>query len=105
MVIEDGSHKAHLDLQIELSKRMKMDHIFEEFAKDMPVTVTNGEEFPNPTNFECLRTLMDTFEEHCGKFDDYSLKFVKYLVKECESMPEIYSLLPSIQKIKSVCSQ
>ena len=87
----------------ELNKRMQADHLFEQFATQFPVT-GNNEEWPKPTKFDCLRTLVDTYEEHCGRFDDYSLKYVKYLVKECESLPEIFSMEPSVNKIKSACS-
>ena len=62
-----------------------------------------NEEWPSPTKFECLRALMDTYEEHCGKMDDYSLKYVKYLVKECESLPEVFSIHPSMERIKNAC--
>ena len=103
-VMEDGSHKAHLDLSVEVNKRMTADHVFEKFAQGFPATGMN-EEFPNPTNFDCLRTLMDTYEESCGRMDDYSLKYVKYLVKECESMPETYSLIPSMDRIRAACQE
>ena len=62
-----------------------------------------NEEWPNPTKFECLRSLMSTYEEHCGSFDDYSLKYVKYLVRECEALPEIHSLIPTFDRIKAMC--
>lgn len=37
-----------------------------------------------PKDYDCLRSLIETYETHCGKFDDYSRKFIKYLVRECE---------------------
>ena len=46
---------------------------------------------------------MSTYEEHCGSFDDYSLKYVKYLVRECEALPEIHSLIPTFDRIKAMC--
>ena len=101
-VMHEPSNKAHLDLIEELNQRMKADNFFEAFGKDQASAV-NGEEFPLPTKFECLRALMETYEEHCGKFTDYSLKYVKYLVKECESMPEIFSMEPAYAKIRAGC--
>ena len=101
-VMEEPSHTHHLELSEELNKRMRADNVFEQFAKGFPVTEMN-EEWPSPTKFECLRALMDTYEEHCGKMDDYSLKYVKYLVKECESLPEVFSIHPSMERIKNAC--
>jgi len=37
-----------------------------------------------PTNFDCLRTIMRTYGKSCGVFNDYSRKFIKFLVRECE---------------------
>jgi phage-related protein len=41
---------------------------------------------PNPTEFECLRNLIDQYESVCMKLDDYSLKWVSAFVAECEGM-------------------
>ena len=38
-----------------------------------------------PTDYDCLRRLMALHEEHCGRFDDYSLKYVRHLVHACET--------------------
>lgn len=38
-----------------------------------------------PTDYDCLRRLMELHEEHCGRFDDYSLKYVRHLVHACET--------------------
>jgi hypothetical protein len=65
--------------------------------------MTSEEEFPQPRKFECLRTLMESFEESCGRMDDYSLKYVKYFVKECESLPDAFSISPSIKRIQNAC--
>jgi len=81
---------------------MRIDHVFEDFATGFPIMGMSND-FPNPTKFDCLRSLMDPFEESCGKMDDYSLKYVKYFVKECESLPEVFSLLPSLERIKNAC--
>jgi hypothetical protein len=105
-VSSTGGHKAHLDLSTEINYRMRMDHVFEQFGAAQVYAQglqENGEEFPQPTKYECLRTLMDSFEESCGRMDDYSLKFVKYLVRECENLPEIFSMKPSIDRLKISC--
>lgn len=75
---------AHLELQDELTHRMKVDHIFEKISEGMYSLENN--DFPLPRNFDCLRNLVNHTEYHCGKFSDYSLKYVKYLVRECEAI-------------------
>ncbi len=79
---------------------MKADHIFESFAG---VTLTDTEEFPLPRNFDCLRGLMNAYEENCARFSDYSLKYVKYLVKACESENHPFDLI--LHRIQSLCAQ
>ena len=38
-----------------------------------------------PTKFDCLRSMIETHDANCGRFSDYSLKFVKHLVHTCET--------------------
>lgn len=37
-----------------------------------------------PKDFDCLRTLMDTYAKICGPFPHYANNFIKYFVRECE---------------------
>ena len=37
-VMEEPTHAHHLELSDELNKRMRADHIFEEFSKGFPAT-------------------------------------------------------------------
>lgn len=97
-----GNHKAHIDLSTEINHRMRTDHVFEEFRE---MSASNGDETAYaPKDFDCLRMLVDTYEQECGRFDDYSLKYVKYLVNECETLPAIGAIEFSIDKLKKVCS-
>jgi hypothetical protein len=79
--INGGSHKAHIDLSTHINQRMRADHVFEEFAG----ALDDSQAFPLPRNFDCLRNMVKIYEDHCEKLTDYSLKYVKYLVKECEN--------------------
>jgi hypothetical protein len=63
------SHKAQLDLTFEVTKRMRTDHVFEAFA---PQGLQAGTPIL-PRNFDCLKTLMKSYDKECGKMDDYSL--------------------------------
>jgi len=95
--MSQGTHQAHLELQEELIHRMKVDHIFE----DLFGAISGNEEIPLPRNFDCLRSMVNAYTESCGKFSDYSLKYVKYLVNECEVRPNTVDSV--IHRMKSVC--
>jgi len=97
--MESPSHHTHLDLQEELDKRMKVDAVFESFTEGKV-----ADDFHLPRNFDCLKTLVDKFETSCGKFDDYSLKYVKHLVNECETLKTPAGIVGSINRINSVCA-
>lgn len=104
-VMTSNNHKAHLDLSQEINYRMRVDHVFEQFLAMSVTTAENKEPtFYEPTNFDCLRLLVNTFEQECGKFDDYSLKYVKYLVNECENLPFEAAVDGSVHKVQHVCS-
>ena len=70
------SHKAQLDLGSEINSRMRVDHVFEDFH---PSLLRSAYQVL-PRNFGCLKTLMGTYEQYCGPFDDYSYQYVKYIV-------------------------
>ena len=38
-----------------------------------------------PTDFDCLRFLMESFENKCMPFSEYGLGHVKYIVEFCET--------------------
>ncbi len=99
-VMTTGSHEAHLDMQEELTKRMKADHVFESFHGK---ALTDSQDFPLPRNFDCLRATMSSYETHCERFSDYSLKYVKYLVKACESENTPVDML--LHRIQTACNK
>jgi len=53
------------------------------------VEAVKGNTTPLPTDFECYRKLVDAYETSCEKMDDYSLKYMKYFVAECEGLKSI----------------
>ena len=93
-------HKASLDLSSELTYRMRLDHVFEKYAGQLYAT----NEAVLPKNFACLREMVSTFKQFCGPLEDYSLKFVKYLVQDCESQGDAYDLSTLKNKLKTHCS-
>jgi len=92
------THRAHIDLSSEVNDRMRADHVFESFAG----TIDDSQTFPLPKNFDCLKTMISHYEEHCGKFSDYALKYIKYLVKECETVVG-GAIDGSMHRLKSSC--
>lgn len=96
------SHKAQLDLSMEITQRMKVDHIFEAFNSATGANrLAESEEPTVVSNFDCLKVLMTTYEKECGKMDDYSLQFVKYFVRACQSTFHVDRLS---KIVKSSCS-
>jgi len=83
LVSRSNSHKAQLDLSMEVTKRMRTDHVFESFKSSLGYHFQSASVLPR--NFDCLKTLMNTYDARCGKMDDYSLRYVKYFVNACES--------------------
>jgi legumain len=78
---KNGGEEAHVELMDEIQKRMDSDKIFNQvFASH-----ANEELVFTPQNFDCLRYLIGVHDESCGKFDDYSLKYVRHLVHACET--------------------
>lgn len=77
---------AQLDLSSELTKRMRVDHVFEAFnAATCAARAIAENGRPAVLNFDCLKALMSTYESSCGRMDDYSLQYVKYFAAACES--------------------
>jgi len=66
--------------------------MFEELFPNHMEAVKSGVKIL-PTDFDCYRTLMDSFEEKCEKLDDYSLKYAKAFVAECEAIKSFPSAI------------
>jgi len=54
------------------------------------------------TDYGCYRFMIDSFENHCGKFNDYGFKYAKYLSHTCiVGDPE--EIGDAAQKIANIC--
>jgi len=100
-VIRNPSQKAQLNLAEEMNRRMKIDFIFAEFGK----TLNIQQKYSLPINFDCLRSMMDTYETSCGKFDEYDLKYVRYFVQECENLPLANQFEAPMLRLKAICAK
>jgi len=97
------SKENNLALKKEISHRMEVDLRFETMFP-AHVEAFKSNTTPEPTNFDCYRKLVDTYETSCERMDDFSLKYMKYFVAECEGMKSIKNGSDqSVEKIKAVC--
>jgi len=77
------------------------------FAKLFPthLSAIKNKTVPNPTQFDCLRTMVDTYEASCQKLNDYSLKWVSAFVAECEGLKSVPEAVQhSVTRIQEGCS-
>ena len=81
---------AHDDLAHEIRHRMALDTAFFSLFPDIyevDGTTIDREKVAAriPKDFDCLRFLIETFENKCMPFSEYGLGHVKYLVEFCET--------------------
>jgi hypothetical protein len=81
---------------------MKVDALFEDLYPlhmESPPVI--------PTDFDCYRKLIRTYQEHCGNnISEYSFKYFGLFAAECErvkSVPD--ALVHSVQRIEDACQQ
>ena len=53
----------------------------------------------SPRNFACLRAAVENTEESCGRFTDYSLKWVYVLANLCEEGVDAGLIGAAAQKV------
>jgi len=96
-LIHEQTTEAGVELQEEIAYRMKVDKVFNTVFEGQ-----NSTETLPVTDFDCLRMLMSHYKEHCGDWEDYSLKHVRFLSNTCETA-EPYQILQVANQLKSVC--
>jgi hypothetical protein len=77
----DHSPEIFKEMTQEMASMQAYDTAFKLFNAKLEL---NGEYDSANINFECLRTVIDTHEQKCGKFSDYGLQFVKNMAEACE---------------------
>lgn len=80
---------------------MRADAIFEAVKLKLG---GDDDDFPKVSDFDCLKMQIANYEENCGKLSDYSLKYVKYLVKACETRGNI-ELFDLMRLLNAYCSR
>lgn len=84
---------------------MYLDNLFEKMFPQHIEAVKNSTT-PLPTDFDCYRSLIETFEDSCERLDDYGLKYMKAFVAQCEGMksyPEQIEVTKTM--IKDTCAE
>jgi hypothetical protein len=77
-----NTYQAHNELAVELAKRARAVEVFDEF---IAMTGIEKSQKVLPTDFECLKGVIEAHDSVCDKFDDYSLQFVRHIVQACEA--------------------
>jgi len=104
-VMTNPTKENHAALQAEIAHRVKVDGIFDKiFDAEHMELVRAGNTAP-VQNFDCLRSMINLFEEKCEKMDDYSLKYAKAFVQECETNTYKLGLESSLAKINNACPE
>ena len=55
-----------------------------------------------PKDFDCLRFLIETFENKCLPFNEYGLGHIRYLVEYCETS-ETTQIVDKAMEMQNVC--
>ena len=80
---------AHDDLANEIRHRMALDTAFFSLFPDIyeheGIIIPTESPKRIPSDFDCLRFLMESFENKCMPFSEYGLGHIKYIVEFCES--------------------
>lgn len=90
-------------LTAELEHRMAVDQYFETvFPNHIEAVKSNST--PLPTDFDCYRSLISAYESSCERMDDYSLKYMKAFVAECEGIKSFPDMVgQSVARIQEAC--
>jgi len=104
MVLNEPTTENYEGLNKEIAHRMKVDKIFETAFPAHMEGIKKGNKYL-PTDFECYRKMIAQYENDCEPISDYSLKYLKAFVAECEALkvyPEFQA--ESLKKITAACS-
>jgi len=82
-----GTEQSLGALNEELNSMKMFDSSFENLSSMLNLDVNAKVE---DINFDCLKTRVAMYEEVCGKFSDYGLKYVRYLHFSCVQGVDIY---------------
>lgn len=96
--LRENTNESAEALKEEIDEREELDAIFTDFDNLLGL---NNATPATPTNFECLRDVMETYEAECGKFSEYGLKKIRSMVNACESNTDRGTVKRVIHKLCS----
>jgi legumain len=104
-VMSDPSIENNKALQEELNHRTEVELRFTELFPQH-VDSIKANEYPQITDFDCYRTLIQTYEDECAPLTEYTMKYFKYFVAECEGMKSFPAAIDgTIHRMKNVCNK
>lgn len=102
-VMTNPTPENHQALKEEITHRMKVDQIFQTAFPHHMEAIENHTT-PLPTDFECYRNLIKSYEDKCMDVSEYSLKYFKAFVAECEALKAFPSALDStLHRLDKAC--
>jgi len=91
MIADELAHRALADLYMDsIVQRVAGDAV----QKDLLKSIKQA-----PQNFECLKSAITSVESQCGKFSDYSLKYVYLLVNMCEAAYDVNTIAAAARDV------
>jgi len=104
-VMTNPTPENHAALQAEIAHRVEVDALFDKIFDAQHMERVRAGDTAQIKNFDCYRSMIDTFESKCQKLDDYSLKYAKAFVEECETVTYKEGLDASLAKITNACPE
>lgn len=103
-MLSEPTPENYEGLNKEIAHRMKVDQIFETAFPRHIEGIKRGDKFL-PTDFECYRKMISHYEDNCEPISDYTLKYLKAFVAECEAMKVFPEMIDSsLDKITKACN-
>lgn len=97
-VMNEGGDDNHAALMEEVSLRTFYDGLFKEVYQSLKLDETETD----LTDYDCYRFLINSFEDSCGKFNDYGFKYARYLRHSC-IVGTTEHIQETAKKIDNVC--
>ena len=95
-VLREDTIEAFESLEKEIAHRQYYDTLFATLFGDS----ANAPE--TPQDFDCLRKMVESVEDSCGRFSSYSLKYVRSLANMCDTQPE--KVQETLKKVEEHCT-
>ena len=79
----EKTEESYKEMQEEMKSMQRIDKMFAPYVEAKQLT---GAYDPYKIQFECMREVLTSVEERCGRLSDYGLIYVKFIAEGCETM-------------------